>query len=186
MSKIDTLIQQLQEKKKKLDYLTYIKDLLKGDQHCVDYVEVQEEVLAKLLPLVDKLASEIEDSVETESQTPNAVGQFNDTELRALKMVASKLVEKAGQVQETPKQQQPPTQNNPTKNQKLPNQDKMSFAMDNRHLANKKVRVLHKDSDEVATTGTVVGLDAPNIVVKTVEGVTIEVPLSKILLGETA
>lgn len=180
MSKIDTLIQQLQEKKKKLDYLVYIKDLLKGDQRCLDFVEVQEEVLEKLLPLIDQLSSEIEDSVESAPPTSISNNPFSDVELNALKLIASKVAEKSGQSSVSPPK--PPS----NKKDHLPPPDKMSFAMDNRHLASKKVRVLDKDSDQVLTTGTVVGLDSPNVIVKTIEGHTIAVPLNKIILGEIA
>jgi hypothetical protein len=182
MSKIDTMIQQLQEKKKKLDYLDYIKDLLTGDQKCVDFVEVQEEVLTKLVPLIDQLSTEIEDSVEAPAQSVTLTGQFSESELKSLKLIASKVAEKTS----TPSEPVRKSETQQTKTTMLPPQDKMNFAMNNRHLSNKKVRVLHKDSTEVVTTGTVVGLDAPNVIVKTIEGHTIEVPVTKILLGETA
>jgi hypothetical protein len=182
MSKIDTLIQQLQEKKKKLDYLEYIKDLLKGDQKCIDFLEVQEEVLNKLIPMITQLSSEIEDSVETSAPAQASNGTFSASELAALRLIASKVTEKSSQVQQpAPKA---PQQN--TNKDNLPPQDKMNFAMENRHLAAKKVRVLHKETNEPFTTGTVVGLDAPYVIVKTVEGHTISVPTNKILMGETA
>lgn len=183
MSKIDALIQQLQEKKKKLDYLAYVKDLLSGDQKCVDYIEVQEEVLTKLIPLIDKLALEIEDSVEGPSK-PVSVGDLGQEDLSNLKMLAEKLKAGKSKIQDT--HETPKVPHKKEKKDHLPNQDKMSFAMDNRHLANKKVRVMAPDSEQIVTTGTVVGLDAPNVIVKTVEGPTIDVPLNKILLGETA
>jgi hypothetical protein len=196
MSKIDTLIQELQQKKKKLDYLEYIKDILSGDQQCVDFVEVQEEVLGKLLPLIDKLALEIEDSVEPESGTKTDQLSSDDVMIlkRAVQNMRDKASSKPQETRSSPQENSPydsgephkSQQAPPKKHEKLPQQDKMNFAMDNRHLANKTVRVMSKDSDQVVTSGTVVGLDAPNVIVKTVEGHTIGVPLNKILLGESA
>jgi hypothetical protein len=58
--------------------------------------------------------------------------------------------------------------------------DKINFAMDNRHLGNKKVRVFNDQNMDI--TGTVVGLDAPHVLVKTTAGPTIEVPLERVEL----
>jgi hypothetical protein len=197
MSKIDTLIQELQQKKKKLDYLEYIKDLLSGDQKCIDFLEVQEEILQKLLPLIDKLAADIEESIVSEAKPSTGTEQLTSQEIKILKGAAQKAIEKATQTPDAPPaapQSGSPYDNShprppapPKKPQPkgaLPPQDKMNFAMENRHLGNKTVRVMDKNSDQIITSGTVVGLDAPNVIVKTVEGHTIEVPLNKILLGE--
>ncbi len=59
--------------------------------------------------------------------------------------------------------------------------DKLSFAMDNRHLAGKTVSVANDKS--IVITGKVVGLDAPFVLVKTDTGPTIKVPLDKVSLG---
>ena len=58
--------------------------------------------------------------------------------------------------------------------------DKMSFAMDNRHLSNQTVKVLNDENLDV--TGIVVGLDAPFVIVKTIQGPTISVPLEKVIV----
>lgn len=181
MSKIDTLIQTLQLKKKKLDYLVYVEDLLKGDQKCIDFLEVQEEVLAKLLPLVKSLATEIEESVESSSK-PQTVGELGAEDLKNLKVLADKIKQKTNDPMSPPAS----PQQNPKQPNQIPVPDKMNFAMDNRHLSNKTVRVLHKETKQPFTTGTVVGLDAPNVIVKTVEGHTIGVPLENIVIGDKA
>lgn len=175
MSKIDKLIQELQLKKKKIDYLTYIKELLTGDQHCVDFVEVQEEVLGKLTPLIDKLSESIESDVEMNTET-----LFSKETVETLKLLAEKVKQRK---EAPPAPADPMTKVDNPQPQKKPavaHQDKLAFAIDNRHLSAKNVRVLNDRNMDV--TGTVVGLDAPHVIVKTSQGPTIQVPLDKIEL----
>lgn len=176
MSKIDKLIQELQLKKKKIDYLKYIKDMLTGDQKCIDYVEVQEEVLSKLTPLIDKLAEAIEDGVESTSTV------ISKEEMDSIKL----LLQKVKQKESAPVKIQTGSPSNAggtppaakSKKTIMTDSDKINFAMDNRHLGNKKVKVLNDQNMDI--TGTVVGLDAPFVIVKTNSGPTIEVPLEKV------
>lgn len=58
--------------------------------------------------------------------------------------------------------------------------DKMNFALDNRHLAGKKVKVANNQNIDI--NGEVVGLDAPYVLVKTETGPTIKVPLQNVSL----
>lgn len=58
--------------------------------------------------------------------------------------------------------------------------EKMNFALDNRHLAGKKVSVLNDKNVDIS--GEVVGLDAPFVLVKTTTGPTIKVPLANVSL----
>ena len=55
---------------------------------------------------------------------------------------------------------------------------KLSFAMENRALSNKKVSVTNDENREV--TGIVVGLDIPFVLVKIQDGPLIKVPRSKV------
>lgn len=179
MSKINALIQELQLKQKKIDYLNYIKDLLKGDQKCVDYIEVQDEVLSKLIPHIEQLAKQIEDGASAE-QTP--ISGLTEDQVKVLAMVADKAKGKINAASETtPKQS---NQNLPQpqvpKRQVMSNNDKMSFAMENRHLANREVQVANDQN--MIVKGKVVGLDAPFVIVKTDTGPTIQVPIEKVSL----
>lgn len=181
MSKISALIQELQVKQKKIDYLLYIKDLLKGDQKCLDYIEVQEEVLSKLTPVIDKLAKDIEDGVDS---SQNDTTDFSKDQIKVLTILA----DKAKSVLENNIGGSTGTATNKSsadtltvqtpKKPVMSNPDKMSFAMDNRHLANKDITVIAKDGKSIP--GRVVGLDAPYVVVKTDAGPTINVPLENI------
>lgn len=179
MSNIDAQIKALQLKKKKIDYVSYIADLVKNDTKCIDFKDVKDEVVTKIEPFLLKLMT----AIETDSDVPDEDSnpQFSDKEREALKIVAQKVLNKGVEPQ-TPvsnnqpysKEQTPPA---PKKPEKV--MDKMSFALDNRHLANKQVQVINDKN--VKITGTVVGLDAPFVIVKTDSGPTIQVPLEKVV-----
>ncbi len=187
MSKIDKLIQELQLKKKKIDYIDYIVELLKGDTTCIDFKEVQSEVLSKVEPLLLSLKSSIENDLPQEI-VEQRKSEFEPKELQILKTLASKAMDRV-QNSSTPLieanspfiKEIPPAQPRPPKKPLMSNHDKINFAMSNRHLADKKVKF---NSDEgIPITGKVVGLDAPNVVVKTDSGPTVEVPLERIQLS---
>jgi hypothetical protein len=59
--------------------------------------------------------------------------------------------------------------------------EKLSFAMDNRHLAGKAVSV--SNDKNITIKGKVVGLDAPFVLIQTETGPTIKVPLDKVSLN---
>jgi hypothetical protein len=178
MSKIDALIEQLQIKKRKIDYLGYIKDTLANDQKCVDYVEVQEEVLSKLNPLIDSLMSQIEEGIETPS------GVITKEEIGAVRQLLEKVKNREAQVNKNPQAPSVDATKRKEEQQRkkvLATQDKMNFALENRHLANQRVKVLNNENMEIR--GLIVGLDAPNVIVRTDSGPTIEVPLEKVVVG---
>lgn len=74
--------------------------------------------------------------------------------------------------------QPPPRRPNPV-NRKDTTQDKIRFAMANRHLDSKRVTVITNNG---TIGGKVVGIDAPHIIVKTDTGHTIPVDLENITL----
>jgi hypothetical protein len=185
MSSIDQQIKALQLKKKKIDYLNYIADLIKNDTKCLDFKDVQKEVVDKFEPFILQLMDSIEKDTTLLLQD---VGAFSAEEMSVLKILAQKALTKnitsaTGSVTpnngafgtDTPGQ---PPQKKPDQ-RILSNHDKMNFAMDNRHLGNKRVQVLNDQNSPIF--GIVVGLDAPNVVVKTETGPTINVPLEKIV-----
>lgn len=190
MSKIDTQIKELQTKKCKIDYLLYIKSLLTDDKSCVDYIEVKEEVLKLVIPQLDALVKSIEDDVTIDLENPV---KFSSEETEVLKTVAAKVLSK-GPIPSNPtpmpssgtpvkkaEYPAPPKRNDPFSNvennaqtQEWDINAKMSFAMDNRHLANKKVRT--NDSQE----GVIVGLDAPNVIVQLNSGTRVKYLLQNV------
>lgn len=181
MSNIDAQIKALQMKKKKIDYVSYVADLIKNDTKCIDFKEVQTEVVSKIEPFLIELMTAIETDSEVKLSESKSLEQ---KEIDVLKAVAQKILTKPTVVdtqtpvkpngafnQETAPQKPPPPEANP--------HDKMNFAMNNRHLANRRVQVLN---DQNATIiGNVVGLDAPHVLVKTETGPTIKVPLEKVV-----
>lgn len=178
MSNIDAQIKALLLKKKKIDYVSYIADLIKNDTKCVDFEDVQKEIVSRIEPFLLELMSAIENDTEV-----TADAGIDQERSKALLELADKVLA----AKKNPKSQNETSKNEPfTKTNKEPtkpvtsNQDKMSFALDNRHLGGKRVQVENDTNSDVK--GTVVGLDAPFVVVKTDQGPTINVPLEKIMM----
>jgi hypothetical protein len=179
MSNIDQQIKALQLKKKKIDYISYIADLIKQDTKCIDFKDVQKEVIEKIEPFLLQLM----ESIEKDTAVVNAeVIPFSKEEEQILKTIAARAIQKApattpssGYNQEIP----PPVPPKRSESSQLANADKMNFAINNRHLANKRVQVMNDQNAQIF--GTVVGLDAPHVLVKTETGPTIQVPIQKIV-----
>lgn len=189
MSKIQDQIKELQLKQKKLDYISYVSDLLKNDKHCVDFKDIKEEILSQIDPFLLNLMERIESGTVTEAAPAKiATTGLNSDETAVLKVLAVEAAKRmsGGTV---PTQQRPAQPSSPYSSMdgtppppKKPitnTHDKMSFAMDNRHLGGKRVQVINDKNVDVR--GVVVGLDAPLVIVKTDTGPTIEVPLEKIV-----
>lgn len=182
MSKIDTLIKELQQRKLKIDYVSYLAELIKNDKSAAQFEPVKKEILDLIDPLLLKLMGDLESEVKQEpAQVANPATGLTQDESNALKTMAQAVLQRAGQspvnspYSATP--QSAPVRQAPPKSA-LSTQDKMSFAMNNRHLANKKVTAL--TDQNIAFQGIVVGLDAPYVVIKTDAGPTMEIPLERI------
>lgn len=172
MSNIDAQIKALLLKKKKIDYVSYVADLIKNDTKCHDFKEVKEEVVAKIEPFLLSLMENIENPKEVSE--PEVMSFLSEEEKNAIKLVAKAALNRT----QIPQSPQPPRQDAPKKDAGS-TQDKMNFAMNNRHLAAKKVQVLNDQNAQIF--GTVVGLDAPFVLVKTETGPTIQVPVEKVV-----
>lgn len=181
MSKIETMIKELQEKKLKIDYISYVADLIKNDTKCVDFKSVQKEMVSQIEPLLVALMDSVESDTKVELSS-DVKASFEQEEVQILKRLVNQIQQKATTPNTPASQTQPVagvnTPSAPTK-PVLSNQDKMNFAMTHRNLGNKRVQVLSPESDKIH--GLVVGLDAPFVIVKTDTGPTIEVPLEKIV-----
>ena len=176
MSNIDEQIKALQLKKKKIDYVSYIADLIKNDNKCLDFMDVQKEVVAKIEPFLINLMNSIEN--DTDVVTNSDSNQLTEAQLKVLKIVADKVINKPDSLKtETPKTNVVKPTNNISE---LSPSEKMNFALNHRHLADKSVQVIN--DEKVTITGKVVGLDAPYVHVKTETGPTIKVPVEKIVL----
>ena len=150
---LDIQIKELQDKKKQIAFLEKAKELI--TKKATDDV---------LITIADQLNSEIDlqiSAIETGERRPDEFEVFSEDEVRALKGLAHKILNPKPSKSKVQKQE--------------PTTDKVRFGLENRHLANKQVKV----GDE---TGIVVGLDSPNVIVRLTKGNTIEVPLGQIIL----
>lgn len=175
MSKIDQLIEELLLKKKKITYLLFIKDMLQNDPKSKDFNDVKEEILGKLGASIDLMSKEIEDGIAP----AEAVKSEN---MDILNSLAERLKSKSELLTAPASSPVPNSAAAPMpKKSQMSNQDKLSFAMDNRHLANKQV--VGRTDSGVNVSGVVVGLDAPYVYLKTSEGPTVPVLLDMIQIN---
>ena len=169
MSKIDDQIKELQLKKKKIEFLNHILKSAKDYKH-KDFDDIKESVIEDLEKFVTNAIVGIENGSGV-----NWDGLMDQNDLAILKTMVNKVKNRPAP---TPKNQ-PYNNSSPEKKKPVadPN-DKLSFALNNRHLANKRVTVANDQNMQVQ--GEVVGLDAPNVVVRTDAGPTINVPIDKV------
>lgn len=175
MSKIDDQIKELLRKKKKTELYGHILNSL-SEFSDPEFEEVKSDVLLEVTAFVDAQVDMIENSKKFQETGDTHPDDENFTleEIKILKQTVKKLLTPKAPANDGTYQssEQAPTQ----KKQAPPEQrqDKISFALSHRHLANKRVRC-NTSNGEVL--GTVVGLDAPHIIVRTDTGHTAPMPL---------
>lgn len=178
MSSIDAQIKSLLLKKKKIDYVSYIADLVKNDTKCIDFKDVKKEIVDQIEPFLLKLMTSIETGQPVKSDEPSS--EFSQEQKEALLTIAARVIEKKSQPASGPSPYNPEVVQTTAKQKaELNSNDKMNFALNNRHLASKRVQILNDANAQIF--GQVVGLDAPFIIVKTETGPTIQVPLEKVV-----
>lgn len=172
-SKIDEQIKELQLKKKKTEFLSHILASAVGYDH-KDFKEVKKSVVSDLEEYITSKIAEIESGESVEPTDVNDPSRFSDAQTEILQKIATRaLLKEPG----PPKPQKPIKE---ATNEPVTAPDKLAFALGNRHLAGKKVSIAN-DSNMIIK-GEVVGLDAPNVIVKTETGPTIQVPIENISL----
>lgn len=186
MSNIDAQIKALQLKKKKIDYVAYITDLVKNDTKCIDFKDVKDEVVKKITPFLKELI----EAIEKDAEVKQPEQMFTLKQILILKTVADSiankpLTNKAEEPKVVPlnkdtfsKEDAPAPVKKPQQSE-LSTNDKMNFAMNHRHLSQKRVEVINDTGTKIF--GSVVGLDAPHVLVKTDTGPTIQVPIEKVV-----
>lgn len=181
MSKIDDLMKQLQEKKTVIEAYNLIADSLGKTLEDKKFDEIREDVSGKV---AEFLISEIE-SVENGAlqaapiqSSPAGLEGLSPEQIQALAQVANKVMNKTT-VQNDPFSGSNNTTAQPKQRRPIPpaSQDKIRFALQNRHLENKEVSVTTENG---VINGTVRGLDAPFVIVQTETGQTIDAPLESI------
>lgn len=161
MSKLDDRLKQLKEQeraleldKRKIEFLQHILQSAKDYNH-KSFVDVKNDVVSMLSDLVDQAIQKIEGIVPTPTPTKGETPYAKE------------------------EQSPPPPVKKPE--DRIGANDKLSFAMDNRHLAGKSVSVANDKN--ITIKGKVVGLDAPYVLVATESGPTIKVPLEHVSLN---
>lgn len=175
MSKIQSLIEELQFKKEKIEFLQTILENVKQYEHVSD--KVREEVHALLNDFVEKTIVNIESGAASNNIEQSE--SLSKEEVDALKAVAQKVRQKTNNEPAKTQPQQPIAPVDP--NQEVGPNEKMAFALQHRDLADKKVTVANDQNMTIG--GVVTGLDAPFVVVKTDTGPTIKVPINKVSLA---
>lgn len=144
MSLIDEQIKKLTLVKKKIEFAQKLKDPKNLGKWVSDYPEIKEDMMKILSKFSDKLVA----SLEKNYSLPSLDGQ------------------------ETPKHVPKNVPKKPQKqNKELPKQDKITFALENRRLADQKVNVR---TEQGVFKGKVIGLDAPFVIVKLDSGATVQ------------
>lgn len=150
MSRIQTQINELKTKLKKVEFLTHILSSAKEYNHD-DFRDVKDDIVLLLEKFVEGAITEIEGgqpAAPSKRETPPPAFTPENTEAAKTSIERADINAIA------------------------------SFAMDNRHLSNKDVSVINDRN--LSIKGKVVGLEYPNVLVKTTTGPTIKVPLAQI------
>lgn len=176
MSKIDDQIKELQVKKRKVEFLNSLKGFISNSTTSKEFSDVKKEIEILVNEFVENQIKIIEDGEAPKSENP--ANQLADNEVVVLKDMVTRFLSKTNQVTKEKEIEVPKVQ---VEKQRIPmpQQDKISFALANRHLDHKRVKVITQNGN---VSGIVCGLDAPNVVVKTDNGYTIEVTLDKIII----
>ena len=146
----------------KVDFLNHILQSAKEYDH-KDFAEVKEEVVKMLDGMVKAGIVSIENGTTVSFNVPLATDpgppptNTQDTKTDRVDTVKSKAAPG------------------------LSPHEQLNFALDNRHLSGKTVKVYGLNNEELGT-GKVVGLDAPFVIVKTETGPTAKIPLDKIVV----
>lgn len=164
MSKLDDQLKELQRRKAKIEM--YIAFKKRGAPVSDTYKDIASEVKDEINSFIDNKIALIESN---EIEQP--VDVFTDAEVKILKGLANRAAERAKE----------PTVKTPSKpKEKKPvaeTQDVLSFALKYRSWGGKTVTV------ENAGLGKVVGMEAPNIIVKLeANAMTVKVPPENISL----
>ena len=176
MSKIDEQIKILQNKKAKIDYYNQLKKQIREDISKKNSLkDIKDELVSEISSFVENKINFIEN--DEDSQILNS---FDSGDIKILKdlILRVKKTSKPSDSKVSPKKMDDAAISGNKDLEERP--DKIRFALQNRHLDHKMVRVI-SDSGDLGL-GIVVGLDAPNAVVKLNSGVTVRVTLDKLVV----
>lgn len=167
MSKIDEQIKKLREQEKRLEqeklkveFLTHILGSVQGYNEA-GFSSVKAEVVELLEPFITKSI----EAIETGNTLEIVLKSSKVGESPAIPVVVNPAESISKKKTEEP----------------VGANEKLSFALANRHLGGKMVSVINDKN--ISIKGKVVGLDSPYVLVQTDTGPTIKVPLEKVSIG---
>lgn len=164
----------------KLKQLKDQENRLRLDQRKIEFLQ---HILKSAETYDDKDFNEVKSSVTEMLQgfvraATTAIEQGSELKIPVTSSAVTPAESKV-EIKNTVPAAQPKPQSPKTESELGPN-DKLTFALQHRHLGGKKVQVNRKDGDPLK--GTVVGLDAPFVHVAIPDGPTIKVPIGEIEL----
>ncbi len=199
MTLLEQQLAELQAKKNRVDEF---KILIAKITDSPNTTTVSKEVIE----FIEKRITAIESGSDVLGiDTPVATLSFTDDEVGVLKQMANKILTNkvsppvpiqnpeikdrtthaSGAFGDEETEELPPKRPNPKQPTQPPkraaNQDKISFAMAHRHLAEKRCTVVTATGNKVG--GKIVGMDAPYLVVQTDTGHAINVPPEEVTVG---
>lgn len=170
MSKIDLQIKELQKKKTKIEAYDLIskkiKELLKDSK----FKDVVSEVHSELSEFLNIKSQEVENGETMEKKAQ--FSKFDSEDEKIMKMMIESFRKKVAKINiETPSKKQ-------SRKESIQNtQDKITFSLQHRHLEGKKATA-YIDGREI--NGTITGLDAPNLILKTPTGKFVEASIDEV------
>jgi hypothetical protein len=172
MSLLDEQLKELQTRKLRVEYFKFLKSKI-GDVAKDSFKEVEKEIKDLLFSYIDNQINQIELG---KIDNP-AINELSTEDIAILKVFIEKIKNTTAQDQVPKKAEIAPIapiapQNAPTTSKP----DKISFALKHRALGGKTVEILSRNRER----GTVVGIDAPNIVVQLLSGSVIQADLTDI------
>lgn len=175
MSILDEQLKELQGRKLKVEFFNLLKKNI-GSISDPKFKSVEKEVKDDLFTFIQAQVDMIEGGEVKSKSEINEL--FNEDTVKTLLILAEKVKSKQTSSRQT---QEPVKQADSLENQlDYSKADKISFALQYRHLGGKDIKV----SSQGGAKGKVVGVDAPYIVVQLLNGQTVSVPPKDIMVWE--
>lgn len=171
MSRLDEQLKELQTKKLKAEFLKLLKNKV-GDVTNDKFKSVEKEIKDQVFAFLDARVDMIESGeIKQESELK---GLFSSDEVEVLKLLAQRAASKQNKVSQPKEIKENPYKTTgveaaPEITAELTPAEKIKFAQELRHLDAKEIKM--KDG----SSGTVVGLDAPHVIVQLYNGVSVRV-----------
>lgn len=173
MSILDEQLKELQGRKLKVEFFNLLKKNI-GSISDPKFKSVEKEVKDDLFTFIQAQVDMIEGGEVKSKSEINEL--FNEDTVKTLLILAEKVKSKQTSSRQT---QEPVKQADSLENQlDYSKADKISFALQYRHLGGKDIKV----SSQGGAKGKVVGVDAPYIVVQLLNGQTVSVPPKDIMV----